>query len=179
MLIDFASFKFWMLLTVAAFVLVPLTHPWLRKIALAMVNLTFLWFMLHEQLWTLLVALAVLYGLLQLMGRSRAWPWATGVTLVLGIGLFVMHKLPKSCRRTRNGASLTPFDCHRLFLRISAIDRHVACHLGTETRAPPGPVDMLNYLMPFHMLAAGPIQAWDEFVAQPAVPPALDFKQSG
>ena len=29
----------------------------------------------------------------------------------------------------------------------------------------------INYLLPFHMLAAGPIQAYDDFVAQPAVPP--------
>jgi alginate O-acetyltransferase complex protein AlgI len=30
----------------------------------------------------------------------------------------------------------------------------------------------MNYLLPFHMLAAGPIQSYDDFVDQPAVPPA-------
>jgi D-alanyl-lipoteichoic acid acyltransferase DltB (MBOAT superfamily) len=39
--------------------------------------------------------------------------------------------------------------------------------------APPAPVALLNYLLPFHMLAAGPIQSFDDFIAQPAVPPRL------
>ncbi len=31
----------------------------------------------------------------------------------------------------------------------------------------------INYLLPFHMLAAGPIQGYADFVAQPAIPPPL------
>jgi D-alanyl-lipoteichoic acid acyltransferase DltB (MBOAT superfamily) len=38
---------------------------------------------------------------------------------------------------------------------------------------PPGFASTVNYLLPFHMLAAGPIQAYDEFTAQPSVPPPL------
>ncbi|HEX7375858.1 MAG TPA: MBOAT family O-acyltransferase [Pirellulales bacterium] len=39
-------------------------------------------------------------------------------------------------------------------------------------RAPDFP-STINYLVPFHMLAAGPIQGYADFVAQPAVPPPL------
>lgn len=41
-----------------------------------------------------------------------------------------------------------------------------------------GWVDSVSYLFPFHMLAAGPIQSWDDFVARPAVPADLDAKRA-
>src|SRR5487761_627378 len=36
----------------------------------------------------------------------------------------------------------------------------------------------INYLLPFHMLAAGPIQGYADFVAQPAVPPPLSASEA-
>lgn len=41
------------------------------------------------------------------------------------------------------------------------------------THAAPDLPSTINYLLPFHMLAAGPIQGYADFVAQPAVPPPL------
>ncbi len=43
---------------------------------------------------------------------------------------------------------------------------------------PPDLASTLNYLLPFHMLAAGPIQSYDQFVAQPGVPPPLTIARS-
>jgi D-alanyl-lipoteichoic acid acyltransferase DltB (MBOAT superfamily) len=34
----------------------------------------------------------------------------------------------------------------------------------------------VNYLLPFHMLLAGPIQSYEDFLAQPAVPPAPEVE---
>jgi D-alanyl-lipoteichoic acid acyltransferase DltB (MBOAT superfamily) len=49
-----------------------------------------------------------------------------------------------------------------------------ALRLTHEGRHPaPDLASTINYLLPFHMLAAGPIQGYADFVAQPAVPPAL------
>ncbi|NNF16824.1 MAG: hypothetical protein HKN70_08745, partial [Gammaproteobacteria bacterium] len=42
-----------------------------------------------------------------------------------------------------------------------------------KRHAPPDLFSLINYLLPFHMLAAGPIQAYDEFARQPAVPASL------
>jgi D-alanyl-lipoteichoic acid acyltransferase DltB (MBOAT superfamily) len=61
-----------------------------------------------------------------------------------------------------------------VFLR--AID--LARAVWERRSPPPNPVKLVNYLLPFHMLAAGPIQAWDEFIVQPALPDALTFDQS-
>ena len=43
---------------------------------------------------------------------------------------------------------------------------------------PPDLPSTVNYLLPFHMLAAGPIQAYDDFVRQPGAPPAPDTATS-
>jgi D-alanyl-lipoteichoic acid acyltransferase DltB (MBOAT superfamily) len=54
-------------------------------------------------------------------------------------------------------------------LRAVELGRAVA-----EERHPPPALDeVVAYLLPFHMLAAGPIQAYDDFRAQPAVPAPL------
>jgi D-alanyl-lipoteichoic acid acyltransferase DltB (MBOAT superfamily) len=52
----------------------------------------------------------------------------------------------------------------------------VARAVREQRHAPPDLAAMINYLLPFHMLAAGPIQSYDDFVAQPATPPALDLR---
>jgi alginate O-acetyltransferase complex protein AlgI len=43
---------------------------------------------------------------------------------------------------------------------------------------PPDFASTVNYLLPFHMLAAGPIQSYDEFLAQPAILPPLTPAQA-
>jgi len=177
MLVDLASPKFWLLVTAATLVLTPLTHARCRRIAFAVVNLVFLWMMLHVELLGLLAALIVLYGILQVMGRSRAWRWAAAVVLIVSSALFVAHKLPAVARQI-GVAHLSPLlvaiGYSYVFLRLIDMSRAV----WEKRHPPPDPLSLLNYLLPFHMLAAGPIQAFDDFIAQPAVPPALNFEQS-
>ena len=59
-------------------------------------------------------------------------------------------------------------------LRIIDLGRAVR----EQRHNPPDLPSTVNYLLPFHMLAAGPIQAYDEFAGQPPVPPALGVRGS-
>jgi len=59
-------------------------------------------------------------------------------------------------------------------LRIVEVFRAV----GEGRHPAPGLLATINYVVPFHMLAAGPIQGYDEFVAQPPVPPPLSARDA-
>ena len=98
--------------------------------------------------------------------------------ILLGLGgvatlfLFVIHKLPKLGDETGLGAInpiLTAIGFSYVALRLFDVARSVS----DGRRPPPDLPSTINYLLPFHMLAAGPIQSYDDFVAQPAVPAPL------
>jgi D-alanyl-lipoteichoic acid acyltransferase DltB (MBOAT superfamily) len=101
--------------------------------------------------------------------------------------LFLIHKLPaetiyasdqikeafekvglSSGRLDPLRALLTAIGFSYVALRLVEVFR-----FANEGRAAPDFPSTINYLMPFHMLAAGPIQRYADFVAQPAVSPAL------
>jgi D-alanyl-lipoteichoic acid acyltransferase DltB (MBOAT superfamily) len=177
MLIDFASPRFWLLVVCGFLVLTPVVHVTARRVILAALNLTFLGMLLHKQIVVVLAALAVFYGLLRAM--QRPGPRRAAVTAALGGSLliFVLHKLPVVAHPL-HAARLLPIltAVAYSYVLLRAIDLSRATWEG---RTPaPGPLDLLNYLLPFHMLAAGPIQAWDEFVAQPKIPEPLNFNQA-
>ena len=118
--------------------------------------------------------------------RLGILPLAVGGLVVFG--LFLIHKLPASSLydsdRSRELLEAIGFSRARvqpLKLVLGAIGfSYVALRLVEVLRltheghhpAPDLP-STINYLLPFHMLAAGPIQAYADFVAQPAVPPPL------
>ncbi len=86
--------------------------------------------------------------------------------------LFVIHKLPRLGDEAGLGAInpiLTAVGFSYVALRLFDVARSVS----DGRRPPPDLPSTLNYLLPFHMLAAGPIQSYDDFVAQPAVPAPL------
>ena len=104
------------------------------------------------------------------------------------LALFLIHKLPEdtlyhraAVRETLGAIGLYNARLHPLKSLLGAISfsyvalRLVdALRLTREGRLPaPDLPSTINYLLPFHMLAAGPIQGYADFVAQPAVPPAL------
>jgi D-alanyl-lipoteichoic acid acyltransferase DltB (MBOAT superfamily) len=101
-------------------------------------------------------------------GRGRGL-----IALGLGVGtlgLFLIRKLPTTAVGLGWGAAnpiLVAVGFSYVALRICDVLRAVI-----ERRQPaPDLPATINYLLPFHMLAAGPVQSYDEFVAQPAVPP--------
>jgi len=178
MVVDLASLKFWLFVVVGLLVLTPLTHAAARRTVWAGLNLAFLFVLMgHHGFLIVLAALAVLYVLLQAAGKSGPRPAAVAVTLTICGLLFVFHKLPWIADRIHAGRFsplLTAIGYSYVFLRIIDVLRAT-----WESRTPPPtPIQLVNYLTPFNMLAAGPIQAWDEFVAQPPVPDALTFDQS-
>ncbi|HWB10233.1 MAG TPA: MBOAT family O-acyltransferase [Pirellulales bacterium] len=103
-------------------------------------------------------------------------------------GLFVIHKLPvqtlydwQHLREALeavglSGTRVQPLKSVLVTISFSyvALRMAEAMRLVYEGRHPaPDLPSTINYLVPFHMLAAGPIQAYAEFVAQPAVPERL------
>jgi D-alanyl-lipoteichoic acid acyltransferase DltB (MBOAT superfamily) len=127
----------------------------------------------------LLVGLMLARPFLRLMRAGRpgaAWSLLCGIAT---LGLFVFHKRPDLI------ADGVPALEHLEYLLVTIGFSYVALRLYELSRAvrerrhePPDFPSTVNYLLPFYMLAAGPIQAYDEFAAQPAVPPPLSPAES-
>ena len=90
------------------------------------------------------------------------------------LALFLIHKRPELIGEigpARVNPILIAVGFSYVALRLFEVGRAVI-----EGRHPaPGLAATINYLLPFHMLAAGPIQSYDEFAAQPPCPPAPDL----
>jgi D-alanyl-lipoteichoic acid acyltransferase DltB (MBOAT superfamily) len=138
-------------------------------LVMACIALLIAWITLQAIAWRRLGMLPLLLG---------------GVTL---LGLFVIHKLPAQTLydgqgfRALEAVGLSAARVQPLKSMLVAIGfSYVALRLAEAMRltyegqhpAPDFP-STINYLVPFHMLAAGPIQAYADFVAQPAVPERL------
>ncbi|HEV3004513.1 MAG TPA: MBOAT family O-acyltransferase, partial [Pirellulales bacterium] len=145
------------------------------------------------------VCAAILVAWIVLRAVERRWLGA--FPLVLGglvvSALFLVHKLPAEklygwgrpqagTEETRPkgaieqiGLSIAEFESLKGILKLIGFS-YVALRLvevlrlTSEGRHPaPDLPSTINYLLPFHMLAAGPIQSYAEFLVQPAVPPRL------
>jgi alginate O-acetyltransferase complex protein AlgI len=118
--------------------------------------------------------------------RLGVLPLTVGGLAVLG--LFLIHKLPAETlhdsdrvRELFDAIQLTSARVQPLKALLVGIGfSYVALRLVEVLRltyerrhAAPDLPSTVNYLVPFHMLAAGPIQGYADFVAQPAVPPPL------
>lgn len=104
------------------------------------------------------------------------------------LGLFLIRKLPADTLYNAEGfaslleavgLSVAPVQPLRMLLvaiGFSYVTLRLVevLRLTHEGRHPaPDLPSTINYLLPFHMLVAGPIQGYADFVAQPAVPPPL------
>lgn len=172
--IDVTLGSYWLVFGAAVVILVPITAPTIRKWALAAINIAFLGTLLGpRQVGAMVAAVAGLWLALRLAaGRRPVSGLVAGVLGVATLILFLAHKLPAEASRLGLGALnpiLVVVGFSFVALRVCELLRGVA-----EGRHPaPDFASAVNYLLPFHMLAAGPIQAYDDFVAQPAVPPPL------
>jgi D-alanyl-lipoteichoic acid acyltransferase DltB (MBOAT superfamily) len=175
--IDLFDSRFWVAVAIACAVMTPLVGGTARKIAFALLNVAFLGIYLGANVLAVLVGVLLAHISLKVLedGRFVRAMAALGGGLVLA--LFLMHKLPwmsKSMGLRGWNPVMVTIGFSYVALRLVEVGRAVA-----EKRHPaPGLCATINYLLPFHMLAAGPIQAYDEFVAQPATPPALGFADS-
>jgi D-alanyl-lipoteichoic acid acyltransferase DltB (MBOAT superfamily) len=171
--IDVARVSFWLTFVLAVVVLVPITAPDLRKWAWAAVNVGFLSTLLTPgQLAWALLAVLVVHVALRAAGGEAGRGLAAGALSAATVWLFLVHKLPDAASHTGLNPArpiLIAVGFSYVALRICDVLRAVL-----ERRHPaPDLPSTINYLVPFHMLAAGPIQAFDDFVSQPKVPPPL------
>ncbi|HUY89690.1 MAG TPA: MBOAT family O-acyltransferase [Pirellulales bacterium] len=133
------------------------------------------------------------------MGVLAAWMALQAVQrrrgnlpLVLGglavLALFVIHKLPLQTLYDSDrlkellmsaglsSARVQPLRSVMVAIGFSYVALRMveALRLTREGRHPaPDLPSTINYLLPFHMLSAGPIQGYADFVAQPGVSPPL------
>src|SRR5262249_5725471 len=134
--------------------------------------------LLYYRQFALVIAGAVgLYLLLKVAPRRRG---TVLVALTIGaatLGLFIIHKFPVLTSvgpAERVKIILTAIGFSYVALRIVEILRAVC----EGRHAPPALPATINYLYPFHMLAAGPIQSYDDFVSQPPLPKSLTLLET-
>jgi D-alanyl-lipoteichoic acid acyltransferase DltB (MBOAT superfamily) len=172
--VDLYQAQFWWFVGLALLVLVPLTSGPARKWAFAALNLAFLAMMVEpgqgRSLPTVVAGLVLAWLVLKWAGRPGSGPWPVLIGGVGVLGLFLLHKLPHVGTRLGAGraeAVLAAVGFSYVALRLIDVARSVR----DGRHPPPDLPSTINYLLPFHMIAAGPILAYDDFVAQPAVPP--------
>ena len=169
--IDLFGAPFWCAVALACVLMIPLVGGSARRLAFALINLGFLWFYLRADLVAVLVGLLLTYLVLRLVEAAKFPSVWLGLGGAAVLTLFIAHKLPKSSEETgfrHWNPVLITIGYSYVALRLVEVGRAVAEH---RQRAP-DLTALINYLLPFHMLAAGPIQSYDDFVAQPASPPA-------
>lgn len=171
-LIDLSDVGFWLLSAVAVVVMATCIRPHLRRTAWAGLNIGFLAFLLGWMALAVLLGVAVAFSALQ---GIRRLDLRRGLTFMTGLGLlvlFLLHKLPDLAQL----AGLAPLSGILAAVGFSYVALRVVEVLRAvfeRTHEPPDFASLVNYLLPFHMLAAGPIQSYDDFAAQPAVPEPL------
>jgi D-alanyl-lipoteichoic acid acyltransferase DltB (MBOAT superfamily) len=182
MAVDIYSSRFWWFAGIALIVMLLVNRPFARQSCFAALNLGFIF--LHCMAFTaksmtlLLAGILVVWAALHWLRRSS---WMR--LLVIGLGgalllsLFAIHKLSLPSLGW-GGARINPLlsliGFSYVFLRL--IDLGVEVNEGRH--GPPNLVSIINYLLPFHMLSAGPIQSYDEFARQPVSPAPLTIRQS-
>jgi D-alanyl-lipoteichoic acid acyltransferase DltB (MBOAT superfamily) len=171
--IDLTTPGFWVIALLAVALMTPITHGTLRRWVWAGVNVMFLAWMLHLRVLEVLAGLAVAHLALRMLadrGGNRRWRLLIAVCgLGVAVGLFVLHKLPDLSHelgmKTVNPLLLAVGFSY-VFLRLIDAGRVIY----QDARTPPDLPSTINYLVPLHMLAAGPIQSYEHFVDQPVIP---------
>ena len=173
-LIDLTKIDFWLVCLAAVFVLAPLTRVKVRRTAWAIVNLLFVAVILGWNAVGIVAAVPVVYLVVRGTSGRRKTVFAVASGLLIAC-LFLLHKLPF----VADHAGLTPLSSILSIIGFSYVALRMVelVRATTENRhPPPDMIAIVNYLIPFHMLAAGPIQAYDEFVAQPDTPASLSVR---
>ena len=161
------SVGFWVIAAAAVVVLNLLRTSPARPYAFAAVNIAVLAMLLHWLAVAVVAAIAAVFVLLRLPGRKVS-------ISVLSVGiliLFVVHK--SAILRSALDLQITMRVLAAIGFSFVALRLVELLRAMAERRYPPPSLPALvNYLVPFHMLAAGPIQSYDDFVSQPTAPPA-------
>jgi D-alanyl-lipoteichoic acid acyltransferase DltB (MBOAT superfamily) len=148
-----------------------------RKWCLALLNLGFVAVLLRMEVLGVVAGILLTHLALHLLGRDRSPKLIIGLTASTMLTLFVLHKLPHATDQlgfTAIGRALSLIGYSYVALRVVEVSRAVF-----ERRHPPPDLpSLVNYLLPFHMLAAGPIQAYDDYVTQLGEPHATTARDA-
>lgn len=167
------SLPFALTVILAIVSLTPLTSAGLRRVVLALVNAGFLMLVSRRAALVALGLLLAQWVALQVIARlaERALRWVSGAALLGLLLLFVLNKRPELAVLGPKplAQALAMIGFSYVFLRAIEQLRHVV-----ESKRAPDLLEHINFLVPFHMLTAGPIQSYAEFLKQPSVPEPLD-----
>jgi alginate O-acetyltransferase complex protein AlgI len=171
-LVDLYSVRFWACVAVATLLLGSIRVIKARRWAFASINIGFITLHLGFRPTTAAIISALFLGwlALRLCGEKRTRLMAVAVSGAFVLALFALHKAAWALEH-QSLLAITPalevIGFSYVALRWVEISRAVI----EGRRPPPDFASTINYLVPFHMLAAGPIQAYEEFTAQPDLPP--------
>lgn len=159
---------FWLVAGLAIAAMNIITSFRAKKWAYAAINLIFLGLLLRQEAIYVIAAIAALYFALRCMPLKRfgvAFAFAAGTAI---LAVFVANKLHSHFPAFTPVARLLSLVGYSFIaLRCVEVIRAVV----TLRTPPPWPLDLFSYLVPFHMLAAGPIQAYEDYAATPFVDP--------
>lgn len=172
--VDLATWTFWLAVLAGVVLLGPKASGQSRSILFAAVNLGFIGLFAGP----IVVAAAVTictfaWAWARLLHRTGATAWSVAPALLVPLALFTGYKLPAAAElldSTWINPILVALSFSYIMLRL--FDMHRA--MWERRLRIPTLVDTINYLLPFHMLAAGPIQSYADFVDQPGEPRRVD-----
>jgi membrane protein involved in D-alanine export len=176
-IIDLAKPEFWVTFLTAILLLAPMANGQFRSLRFAVINLGFLTALLGWQGGiALLVGSVIAWFLTVAIKNKKLRPIFVTVALLLCITLFLMHKIHSIGAAIKlQGAApiLSVIAFSYVCLRLIDMFRSL-----WEERLPfPNLIQVINYCLPFHMLAAGPIQSYEEFITQPDEPRRIEPRE--
>lgn len=176
-MIDLTTEAFWIVSLVAVVLLTPITRGEIKKWVWAGVNVFFVAWMLKLRTLEVLSAVVVAHLALRMLACGNWRTVIAAVGFVLAVGLFVLRKLPGVSEGMGLGMVnplLAAVGFSYVFLRL--LDAGRVIYEGG--RKPTDLASTVNYLLPFHMLAAGPIQSYEDFVDQPTIAEPLSAERA-
>ena len=170
--VDLFTFTFWLTFAVAVILMRLATTSRMRPHLFAVINIGFITLILKHNTLFIVVGLLLFWILIKLI---EAQTFKKAVILIVSteiLGLFLIHKmLPVSFKLGLAGINPLLASIGFSYLTLRAIELIRGVY---EQRHPsPDFFAFVNYLVPFHMLAAGPIQSYDEFISKQGSPEVL------
>lgn len=159
-IVDIAAPPFWAAALIAVLVLTPLTDTRARRFVFAGISLALVGYVVGANLLGIAIAFLLFAHVgLRLASNSGLRAYALAV-LLLGVSVvFLVHKWPGGDPVGPVGQVAATIGFSYVALRVADAARAVA----EQRQPPPTLTETVEYLVPFHMLAAGPIEAYDQY----------------
>lgn len=161
---------FWVVAGLAIVLLNAATSLRAKAAAFTLINGIFLSLLLRSAIIYPLCGIVALFFALRAMPNRRVGVLIVSASAAVVLTLFVINKLHAVYPTLQPyGRVLSLIGFSFVALRCVEVIRAVA----TERTPPPQLPQLFNYLVPFHMLAAGPILAYEDYVKEPFSDPDL------